>query len=206
MGRERGAGEGWGTPVVPPRHLPVAWPLTWVHLAVSQLDLPLGFDHVEGQCQHRGHLWGWHWVVRARTWCSCPVAALLSPPSTIPDPLLSPGVSQTHRARDGPRCEADQEGGLVQPGLPAEPRPHQLVVKPVESWARGDTSATTGHPGDTTLPQQGRAALAPPCPSVPQAHLRRAHPSARWVPSPSRGTASRPGPLLTGCRHAAHGS
>lgn len=55
--RMRAGGHPWGA-LAAPRHLPGAQPLTWVHLTVSQLDLPLGLDHVEGQRQHRGHLWG----------------------------------------------------------------------------------------------------------------------------------------------------
>lgn len=151
-----------------------------------------------------------------------------SPAPSQPHPLLPPPLTaerapawcrpqgpQTHRPGDGPRGEADHECGLIQPGLSAEPFPHQLIVKPVESWEEiRNTSATEAPQMRRDSPRAGLPcpALVPisqchrsPCPPQ-QPYPRRGRLAARWVPSPSRGTASRPEPPPTGCRHPALGS
>lgn len=79
-----------------PRHPPAAWPLTWVHLAVSQLYLPLGLHHVEGQRQHRSHLQGqqpgvsWDLTVSAHCRLCHHLLALSQPHPLLPMGAIPP--------------------------------------------------------------------------------------------------------------------
>lgn len=87
----------------PPTCPTVRSPLTWVQLAVPQLDLPLSLHHVEGQRQHGSHLQQADGAVRAIPLllsapggCS-PQAPPLTVPEMAPDTKLTMKVASSSR-------------------------------------------------------------------------------------------------------------
>lgn len=116
-----GLGGAGGAPRRPPH--PAASPLTRVHLAASQLDLPLGLHHVEGQRQHRGHLRG----ERAG-------AELPDPTATAqPQPILRP---------PGGGCRP-QDPFLTVPEMAPEAKLIMKVASSSRAWAQSHSRTSS---------------------------------------------------------------